>query len=152
MYRHWHRLCSTRIYWLNSKAYGSEDRVPAQWALSIFGDLACMGWQGLACSTILNSSNSAAGPLSNSRLHRIPDKVCKAHFRTAETSDHHNWRASKRGWCVILLCPAYVCLPPSLHRRCLGACRAFVARTPWSVTDGSDHQALVDFGDLITWI
>ena len=35
-----------------------------------------------------------------------------------------------RGWCVILLRPAHVCLPPHLHRRCFGACRAFVARTP----------------------
>ncbi len=37
---------------------------------------------------------------------------------------------SMRGWCVILLRPAYVRLPPRFHRRCFGACQAFVARTP----------------------
>ena len=38
-------------------------------------------------------------------------------------------RIAKRGWCVILLRPAYVRLPPRFHRRCFGACQAFVART-----------------------
>ncbi len=31
-----------------------------------------------------------------------------------------------RGWCVILLRPAHVCLPLRLHRRCFGACRALL--------------------------
>ena len=63
----------------------------------------------------------------NERMVQLQNKAC---LELKKELKIDKGITSLRGWCVILLRPAHVCLPPHLHRRCFGACQAFVARTP----------------------